>query len=588
MVIMRVMPMMLILQTASRWMCSRLKTRSDGTYVGNNRIQSKVIGGSAGQTAAHNGGNVDLSAKNLNVGFPHVVSMLWLTTGIYWYIDGEEYIRDEDNIPLSYHFMSLTRELNSGVKDNPGTGEIPSNGVKRPRRCGICSMFHRIRNWAHSINVKHRLIMFEYLELLAKRRILTTETSQTQQPEQPNSGDIIVTDAPEIILPGTLDFAGEQLAEGQTSEFVIRMNRLMSELTQYATQHNDAAWQSLRLYRLYLINAGFGTGTGTGTGTGESAYDTWQAQPGNAGKTEAEFIADITGTDGADAYDLWLQLAGNAGKTPAQFIASLVGDSFFETWLTQPGNSGKSFIDLQAELSGVGKISGNVLTDTDTITLNIVNTLDTSTAPTVITEDGTDYNTAGFTLPDGANGDSVLLAIGGPNYPRLITSKFSGYTSNTEVFLNTNSSLVLLTWRDGVWSDFISPAQGGGGTGGSGDVTTAQLDDAVAAAQSARDAIELANLPIRQFYVYDTLTSLNAVDRHSPNAYALVVENDLVLKSNGVDAWAISTVTNLVAIAANQQVAFSGNLTFEEASPYLFSRGGVGVEYREDAGFVTL
>ena len=236
----------------------------------------------------------------------------------------------------------------------------------------------------------------------------------------------------------------------------------------------------------------------------------------------------------------------------------------------------------------IGTIQGTVLTDTDTITLNTVNTLSTSTAPTVVTEDGTDYDTAGFILPDGINGDYVFLAIEGPNYPRLITSSFSGYTSNTEVFLNTNSSLILLTWRNGIWRDFTSPAQGGGGTGGSGDVTTAQLDSAVAFAQSERDNIKLENLPIRQMYVYDTLANLNAVDRHSSNVYALVVENNLVLESDGVDTWLTSTVTNIVSVAANQQVIFTGNLSFPDAAAYIPPLGGDNIRYVQDDEFILI
>lgn len=73
---------------------------------------------------------------------------------------------------------------------------------------------------------------------------------------------------------------------------------------------------------------------------GKSAYETWVGLPGNAGKTEAEFIVAITGPKGADgtdgvdgvgiegasAYEIWLEQAGNEGKSEADFIASLKGE----------------------------------------------------------------------------------------------------------------------------------------------------------------------------------------------------------------------------------------------------------------------
>lgn len=65
---------------------------------------------------------------------------------------------------------------------------------------------------------------------------------------------------------------------------------------------------------------------------GLSAYQVWLTLPGNAGKTESQFISSLTGPtgssgsdgqDGKSAYQTWLDL-GNTG-TEAQFIASLKG-----------------------------------------------------------------------------------------------------------------------------------------------------------------------------------------------------------------------------------------------------------------------
>lgn len=61
---------------------------------------------------------------------------------------------------------------------------------------------------------------------------------------------------------------------------------------------------------------------------GKSAYEVWLQQPGNAGKTETQFITAITGAPGAnglDAYALWLTQPGNAGKPISDFFAATAG-----------------------------------------------------------------------------------------------------------------------------------------------------------------------------------------------------------------------------------------------------------------------
>ncbi|MDN3454103.1 Ig-like domain-containing protein, partial [Psychrobacter sp. APC 3350] len=61
---------------------------------------------------------------------------------------------------------------------------------------------------------------------------------------------------------------------------------------------------------------------------GASAYEVWEAIPGNGGKTVADFIDSITGADGIDgqsAYEIWEALPGNTGLTQQDFITSLQG-----------------------------------------------------------------------------------------------------------------------------------------------------------------------------------------------------------------------------------------------------------------------
>ena len=96
---------------------------------------------------------------------------------------------------------------------------------------------------------------------------------------------------------------------------------------------------------------------------GKSAYETWKGLPGNANKTEAEFIASIkgnpgtdgtNGTNGKSAYQIWLD-AGNVGNEAA-YLLSLkgvqgdVGESAYEIWIAQ-GNTG-SEADFIAALRG--------------------------------------------------------------------------------------------------------------------------------------------------------------------------------------------------------------------------------------------
>ena len=137
---------------------------------------------------------------------------------------------------------------------------------------------------------------------------------------------------------------------------------------------------------------------------GKSAYQVWEALPGNEGKTEQQYIAAIrgangtNGTDGADgekgasayevaveagfvgteaewlaslkgkdgtngengtdgtnglsAYEIWVAVPANAGKTEEEFLESLEGKSAYAVWETLPGNGGKSEAEFIASLKG--------------------------------------------------------------------------------------------------------------------------------------------------------------------------------------------------------------------------------------------
>lgn len=83
-------------------------------------------------------------------------------------------------------------------------------------------------------------------------------------------------------------------------------------------------------FALYAVSSGSGSGL-----PGKSAYEIWKAQPGNANKTETDFIAAMKGDAGTagekgdtgkSVYDIWKAQAGNGNKTEADFIAAMKGE----------------------------------------------------------------------------------------------------------------------------------------------------------------------------------------------------------------------------------------------------------------------
>lgn len=99
---------------------------------------------------------------------------------------------------------------------------------------------------------------------------------------------------------------------------------------------------------------------------GKSAYEFW-LEAGNDG-TEQDFLDSLVGSSGGTgnagfgAYELWLSI-GNDGSEQ-EFLDSLVGNhghigisgatgvSAYQTWLTLPGNSGKSEAEFIQSLKG--------------------------------------------------------------------------------------------------------------------------------------------------------------------------------------------------------------------------------------------
>jgi len=85
---------------------------------------------------------------------------------------------------------------------------------------------------------------------------------------------------------------------------------------------------------------------------GQSAYQLWLLQPGNEGKSEADFLASLKGgpgtdgtdgddgEDGASAYDEWRNQPGNSNGSPGDFLASLKGAKGDQGIQGDPGPAG--------------------------------------------------------------------------------------------------------------------------------------------------------------------------------------------------------------------------------------------------------
>jgi hypothetical protein len=112
----------------------------------------------------------------------------------------------------------------------------------------------------------------------------------------------------------------------------------------------------------FLLSLKGQDGTNGTNGTdGQSAYELWEAQAGNAGKTEVEFLASLQGQDGTNgtngtngdsAFTTWQNQPGNGTGTEADFLATLEGKSAYEVWLDQAGNAGKTEAEFIAAIKG--------------------------------------------------------------------------------------------------------------------------------------------------------------------------------------------------------------------------------------------
>jgi len=86
---------------------------------------------------------------------------------------------------------------------------------------------------------------------------------------------------------------------------------------------------------------------------GKTAYELALAADPDVG-TEAEWLASLKGETGQAAYDLWLEQPGNAGKTEAEFLASLKGAKGDNGTDGTNGTNGKSAYQVAVDGGFIG------------------------------------------------------------------------------------------------------------------------------------------------------------------------------------------------------------------------------------------
>ncbi|WP_370738871.1 beta strand repeat-containing protein, partial [Nubsella zeaxanthinifaciens] len=112
--------------------------------------------------------------------------------------------------------------------------------------------------------------------------------------------------------------------------------------------------------------------TGATGADGKSAFEVWQALPGNAGKTITDYLAAITGptgatgatgADGKSAFEVWQALPGNAGKTITDYLAAITGAT------GAAGADGKTILNGAGAPSGATGKDGDFYIDPTTNTI---------------------------------------------------------------------------------------------------------------------------------------------------------------------------------------------------------------------------
>jgi hypothetical protein len=127
--------------------------------------------------------------------------------------------------------------------------------------------------------------------------------------------------------------------EGKTAyRIAVDLGFIGDEAAFIASLKGDNGAEGKSIYEI-AIDTGF-VGTEADfldTLVGKSAYETYLGLPGNAGKTEAEFILSIKGVkgdtgiqgiqgeDGKSAFEVWQALPGNIGKDESEYLYALTG-----------------------------------------------------------------------------------------------------------------------------------------------------------------------------------------------------------------------------------------------------------------------
>ncbi len=145
----------------------------------------------------------------------------------------------------------------------------------------------------------------------------------------------------------------QEVENGEKEHFVVPLSQLTGTTGKHTHVPDDII--GLDEYIASLLEGG------ELTVVGKSAYQSWLEQPENEGKSEAEFVMALKGSDGRSAYETWLRSPGNEGKTETEFLEWLQGQggadgapgqSAYQLWLEQPGNEGKTEAEFLESLKG--------------------------------------------------------------------------------------------------------------------------------------------------------------------------------------------------------------------------------------------
>ena len=120
-------------------------------------LQMKVISNqAAGNTV---GGSVDV--RDHILAGQNKIGLLWMSNRFVWFVNGEEVLRDVIRVPQVPHYMVISREMNSGAKNNPSAGDLQAVPPKLPEDVGL----YATNVWADRNNINNDDGVIDYVRV---------------------------------------------------------------------------------------------------------------------------------------------------------------------------------------------------------------------------------------------------------------------------------------------------------------------------------------------------------------------------------------------------------------------------------------